>query len=186
MKIVLARHGKPDLPVGTWITPADMADWIDRYERADVVLSDAPAGVRAIAADCGTVTSSPSRRCLQSARHLCPGRELLSEDIFREADLPYTAWRFPRLPFAVFAGGFRLAWFRGFSANSESLVEATARARAAADRQAGLARENGSVSLMGHGIMTILIARQLLAEGWTGPRRPVSRHWQYSVSRRET
>ncbi len=181
MKIVLARHGRPDVPATAWITPAEMKAWIDRYDRADVILDGAPADVGAIAAASAIMVSSPAHRCLQSARHLCPDREFLTEDVFREADLPHLPWRFPRLPLAVFAVGFRLAWFRGFSAHAESLPQATIRAHMAAERLTELARQNGSVFLMGHGIMTILIARHLRAWGWAGPRRPINGNWQYSI-----
>lgn len=158
-----------------------MKAWIDRYDEADVILDGAPANVGVVAAACAIMVSSPSRRCLQSVRYLCPNRELLSEEVFREADLPHLTWRFPRLPLAVFAVGFRLAWFRGFSTNAESLSQATIRARMAAERMTELARQNGSVFLMGHGIMAILIARHLCAWGWSGPRRPINRNWQYSI-----
>jgi len=160
-----------------------MEAWIERYNQADVILEGVPAGTKETAAAAGIVVSSTSRRCLQSARHLDGDRTVLAEDIFCEADLPYLLWNYPRLPLAVFGIAFRLAWFCGFSANTESRAHATARARMAAERLIELASENGSVFLMGHGIMTILIAKHLLAWGWTGPRRPLDKHWQFSVYR---
>jgi len=60
-------------------------------------------------------------------------------------------------------------------------AQATARARNAAERPIELARENGSVFLVGHGIMTMLIARQLLTLGWTGPKCSANKYWQFNV-----
>ena len=55
------------------------------------------------------------------------------------------------------------------------------RAHYAAGRLVTLAKKNGSVFLVGHGIMTMLIAKQLLSMGWVGPKRPVNKYWQFSV-----
>lgn len=181
MRIILARHGRPDLPVGAWIAPRQMREWIVHYDQADLTGDEAPAATLAAAADAALIVSSPLRRCRQSAQRLAPQRAVLSEEIFREADMPYPAWRYPRLPLAVFGVCFRLAWFCGFSRHAETLAEAQARAGAAAQRLIGLAEEHGSVFLMGHGVMTLLIARQLQAQGWTGPKRPANRHWQFSI-----
>jgi hypothetical protein len=105
----------------------------------------------------------------------------LIEEVFCEADLPYGHWNIPKLPLSVWGVLFRLAWFCGYSSNVESLLRAEARALCAAKRLLALARKNGSVFLVGHGIMNMLIAKQLLAMGWSGPKRPVNKYWQFSV-----
>lgn len=54
------------------------------------------------------------------------------------------------------------------------------RAGVAADKLVELARQHGSVFLVGHGIMTMLIARKLRA--WLGwPKRPVNNFWSFGV-----
>lgn len=179
MKIILARHGRPDLPLGTWVAPGEMREWLRRYDQAAVDSADIPTATRAAAASAGVVMSSTLPRCMQSARHL--GREFLVDELFREADLPHPAWPLPRLPMAALAMGCRLAWFWGYAAGGESRAQARERAGLAAGRLADLAREHGSVFLMGHGIMALLIARHLSARGWNGPRRPTHRYWQFSV-----
>jgi hypothetical protein len=89
------------------------------------------------------------------------------------------------LPVAVWVGVFRAAWFCGYSANSESLAMARSRACSAAAKLIELAREHQSVFVMGHGIMTALIARQLTRSGWMGSKRPAHGFWQFSVYRKD-
>jgi broad specificity phosphatase PhoE len=183
MEIILARHGKPNFKLWSWITPRQMKDWIKFYNQADILIENVPLETLKKATESGVIVSSTLSRCVQSAQQLIRDRALLTEEIFCEADLPHMLWRFPKLPLSVWGIVFRLAWFCGFSANAEPLVRATTRARNAAERLVELSRENGSVFHVGHGIMTMLIAKQLLASGWTGPKRPVNKYWQYSVYR---
>ena len=181
MEIILARHGKPKLKHWAWITPMQMKDWIQLYNQAELLVEDVPLDTLKKATESGVIVSSTLRRCVQSAQQLIRGRALLTEELFCEADLPHMLWRFPKLPLSIWGIVFRMAWFCGFSANAEPLAQATTRARNAAERLIELARGNGSVFHVGHGIMTMLIAKQLLALGWTGPKRPVNKYWRYSV-----
>jgi broad specificity phosphatase PhoE len=183
MQIVLARHGKPRLDQWAWITPRELGDWLRAYNAADVLVGGASPLTATRAVQSGVIVSSPLRRCLQSARALAPGREILAEEVFREAGIPHAPWRFPPLPFAVWSLFFRLAWVCGYSSNSESLSLARLRARIAAERLITLARQHDSVFVVGHGIMTALIARQLVLKGWCGPKRPAHRHWEHCIYR---
>ncbi len=183
MHIVIARHGKPNLRRRGWITPRQMDEWIYAYNQADVILDGIPNDIVKIASTSGVIVASTLPRCIQSAQHLSPNRAFLTEGIFCEAGLPYPNWNFPKLPLPVWNAIFRLAWFRGFSANAESFTQATARAHTAAERLMELAKKFDSVFLVGHGIMAMLIAKHLLACGWSGPKRPVGKYWQCSVYR---
>ena len=181
MEIVLARHGKPKLRHWAWITPRQMREWIQIYNAAEIFLNEIPLDTVEKASIAGIVVSSTLTRCVQSARALCKDNSLVIEEMFCEADLPYGNWNVPKLPLSVWGVLFRLAWFCGYSANSESFVQAEMRAHSAAGRLVTLAKENGSVFLVGHGIMAMLIAKQLLSMGWVGPKRPVNKYWQFSV-----
>jgi len=108
----------------------------------------------------------------------------LAEPVFCEAGLPYAGWRVPRLPPSIWAACFRLGWFAGYSANSESIEHATARAHDAAARLVHLAEEHGSVFLTGHRILTGLIARRLRGLGWLGPAWPALGYWRFSIYER--
>jgi broad specificity phosphatase PhoE len=181
MEIVLARHGRPKLDQWTWMAPRQLADWLRAYNEAEVAVEDVPRLVSARAAASGCIITSPLSRCVQSARAVAPTREIGTEDIFCEAGIPYSLWGFPQLPLSVWTILFRMAWFCGYSSNSESLSMATNRARCAAERLIDLAQEHKSVFVMGHAVMTALIAKQLILNGWAGPKRPVHRYWQYCV-----
>ena len=183
MEIVLARHGRPGLDQGSWITPHEVAEWVRAYNESGVVLGDPPRDVCAKAGGCGAILSSPLTRCVESARALAPSRDIVTQEALREAGLPYPSWGFPRLPPSVWIVLFRLAWFLGYSGNSESVAMAKSRARGAATRLIEIAGEHQSVFVMGHGIMTALIVKQLIEMGWVGPKRPAHGYWQFSVYR---
>lgn len=181
MRIVLARHGKPKLQHWAWITPHQMEEWIAAYDQADILVEDVPSETIEAAATSGVLVSSTLPRCIQSAKYLRRGSSLVVEDIFCEAALPYPRWYFPKLPLSIWGMIFRLAWFCGFSSNVESFAQANDRAYAAAERLIQLAKENGSVFLVGHSIMTMLIAKHLLTLGWAGSKHPVNKYWQFSI-----
>jgi broad specificity phosphatase PhoE len=180
MRIVLARHGRPDFSQRSWIAPKDMRTWINDYDEA-LLVSGAPAAAQAIAASLAIIVSSTLPRSTQSAKCLAQGRAILTEDVFREVQLPHSLWGWPKLPASLWALVFRFSWFCGFSAGAESLQSARSRAAEAARRLMALARESGSVLLVGHGIMNMLIARQLLDCGAKGQKRPNSRYWQFTA-----
>jgi broad specificity phosphatase PhoE len=183
MKIVLARHGKPKLDQRSWITPRELPDWLRGYNDSEVFADGVPSVTATVAAESAIIVSSPLLRCVQSALLLAPSREITTEKLFHEAGIPYALWAFPRLPLAVWAVLFRTAWFWGYSSNSESLALAKIRAHHAAERLIELAKLHESVFVMGHGIFTALMAKQLVERGWIGPKRPAHRYWQYSVYR---
>ena len=86
-----------------------------------------------------------------------------------------------RLPAKVWAGLARAAWFAGWADGVESFRAARTRAASAAAILCEHAETRGAVALVGHGLMNILIAGQLRAAGWRGPRLPSQRHWGYAV-----
>lgn len=180
MQIILARHGKPKLPSFGWVSPREMGGWIDSYNQAEVEADGIPAETKNVANSSGVVATSTALRCVQSVQGLGCG-VAIAESIFREAELPYLMWQFPKLPVPLWAGLFRLAWLFGFTPNAESKSEAMLRAKEAASRLVSLAQEHGSVFLMGHGVMTLLIAKHLRSLGWVGAARPHNDYWQFSV-----
>jgi broad specificity phosphatase PhoE len=184
LEIVLARHGRPKLQQWSWITPREFGNWILAYDEAGVFDASIPEPLREKAIRCGRIVSSPLPRCVRSAEALAPLQTVNSEEVFREAGLLHAMWGFPWLPPSVWTVLFRAAWFCGYSANSESLGLARSRARTAATRLIELAQEHQSVFVMGHGIMTALIAKELVEKRWVGPKRPAHGHWQFSVYRR--
>ena len=169
------RHGKPLLPQTGWITAAQMGRWIDQYNEAVVAVDSAPSINVSLARSATTIVTSTTLRAVSSVQAL--GRDATVTDaLFCEAQLPFAPWRFLRLPTALWVAFFRLLWLCGFSRNAVSVQTTKVRAKAAAQTLIALA-EQGSVLLVGHGIMNRLIARELVAAGWQAPARHANNYW---------
>jgi len=124
---------------------------------------------------------SSLRRAIESAKIVAPDVTPVIDEHFSEAALPcaiQSRLRFPPLVWAAFA---RTAWFCGWSPGVESFTAARTRAALAAGILHARAQRQSSVVLIGHGLMNILIARELQALGWRGPRFPRPRHWAFAV-----
>lgn len=185
MQIILVRHGRPDHSAARWCSPARMKDWIECYDRASVAGHEVPAELVALARTAGTVVCGSFARCIQSRDSLGVERCPEPDPLFDEAHIPYPDWTFPRLPADLWRLLFRCAWFCGFARHTEPVAAANRRASAAAQRLIQLAEAHGSVLLMGHGIMNILIAWQLRKRGWAGARQLLMRgYWQASIYRK--
>jgi broad specificity phosphatase PhoE len=182
MQITLVRHGKPDHDAKTWCTPRDMKTYVERYNKADVMPCEIGGELARSSANAKVIITSSLSRCIQSAACL-PGVQACGNDkVFAEAHLPYLELDWPRLPPKVWRILFRAGWFLGLSANTESISSSNARAKKAASKLIELAESKGTVLLMGHGIMNILIAWHLRRRGWHGPRMLILRDfWHASV-----
>lgn len=174
--IVLARHGRPAWDFETAIPGRAFAEWrrgeddapLDPSSRPGKELEQHVRGAHCVAA-------SPLRRSRESALLLAPSAQPLVDACFREGELPSAFRSALRLGPEVWAWLARSAWFCGWSGGVESFREARARAAQAAALLTAEARR-GLVVLVGHGLMNILIARQLRRTGWRGPRFPSSQH----------
>ncbi len=180
MEIIIVRHGKPNLSQTEWIRPLQMQAWIASYNQAEVLLESIPADTLAKAKLSKIIVSSTLLRSVQSAQMLNEGKPQLSEAVFCEAELPYNNWHMLKLPVAIWAAIFRLAWFCGYSAHAESLSQAKHRANVAAKRLIALAQENEIVFFVGHGIFNRLIHKELLALGWLTKEKPAAAYWQFA------
>jgi len=163
-----------------------MKHWIEHYNLSEVEADGVPitsASLR-LANSAVSIVASTAPRALSSVQAL--GHTVsVADAAFCEAQLPYALWRFPRLSPFVWAAFFRLLWFFGYSRGSDSIQVTKARAKTAAQKLISLA-EKGPVLLVGHGIMNHLIAKELVALGWTGPAKRESNYWSASVYRHRT
>lgn len=181
LEIILVRHGRPLVDDRSRIPGAVTGTMLPGFEQAplDTTLPPPPSLVsRAAAARC--IVTSTLRRSVESAALLAPGRPVLSEALFVEAGMPVAGpGRLAIRPkhWDAFA---RMAWVLGWSKGTESWPAARRRARLAAERLNDLAREHGSVLLVGHGMLNALIQRALRASGWAGGGWR-SAYWSYVV-----
>lgn len=179
MKIILMRHGKPVLAQTGWIPSAEMQRWIEQYNISEVEHDGIPSVSLDLANSATIIVASTASRALSSARAL--GHTVsVADAVFCEAELPFALWRFPRLPPFAWAAFFRLLWLFGYSRGSDTIQVTKIRAKAAVQKLLAFA-EDGPVLLIGHGIMNRLIAKELIALGWTAPSKQESKYWGASV-----
>lgn len=187
LQIALVRHGKPDVAPNDRLLPSLVA-FAEDYNRAGIDPAlPPPERVRALAAGSAYLLSSNLPRAIESLRMLAPDREAPAERIYREAG-------FPSLPGLLVALNpplwltlnvmKRQGWLAGDSGVTESIGKARGRAREASRRLVALAETHGSVLLLGHGMLNTLIASELNASGWQGPRWPTGRYWSTAVYHR--
>ena len=181
--IVLVRHGRIEWSFLTLIPGYALSEWRRGEDAAPLDTSYRPRPDAELARLIGTAAliASPLRRSLESARLLAPAAEPLIDARFREAELPAAIRSGVRLPAKMWAGLARAAWFAGWADGVETFRDARARAASAATVLTEHAEARGAVVLVGHGLMNILIAAQLRAAGWRGPRLPSQRHWGFAI-----
>ncbi len=186
MEIVLGRHGRPVLDQSKWIAPCKLAQWIAAFNEGGILRGQIPLSTSLAAARCKVIVSSSLRRSYQSAQLIASSQLLVTEDLISEAGMPHPDWLFPALPITIWLAIFRVAWYFGYARSTESMSNAPMRAAVAADRLVDLARQHDSVYVVGHGIMTTLIANRLVQMGWSGSRRPANMYWGYCIYRSPT
>lgn len=180
MKIVIVRHGKPDVPDFEKLKACELNTWIDSYNAAGIVQKPPPVRTIEIATQCRAVVCSDFPRSTQSAAALNV-KVLHSASLFREVCLPYAKWNLLRLSPYTWALLFRIFWALGYSSHGESFRSFQLRASAGAEKLKQLATEHGSVLFVGHGLINKFIAKELLSSGWKGPRSPGWKHWAFGV-----
>lgn len=185
MTIILARHGRLAWDFRAPIRGNALCEWRRGEDEAPLDASHRPsAELEQHVREAHCVAVSPLRRSRESARRLAPSAELLIDACFREAELPCEIRSGVRLRSHVWAGLARAAWFCGWSDGVESFRAARARAAQAAAILTAQASD-GVVVLVGHGLMNVLIGRQLRTAGWRGPRFPSVKHWAFGTYTRE-
>ncbi|NJA05036.1 phosphoglycerate mutase family protein [Methylococcaceae bacterium WWC4] len=182
-RIILIRHGRPAVALTGRARARELAGIARAYQNADIVDTPPPATL-AIAAGAKRVVCSDLPRARQSARALGFDDRQAAEAVFREAALPHFSSGALKLPISVWLTLLRLAWLAGYARNGESYRNARRRARTAAQRLIGLAAELEPVVLVGHGVINYLIARELRAQGWSGPAKPDYDFWAFAVYQR--
>lgn len=178
------RHGKPVLHQSGWIAPAEMAYWIEHYNLSKVKTEGAPIASLQLANFAACIVASTAQRAPSSV-HALNHTVSITDSVFCEAQLPFELWRFPRLPPSVWVLFFRLLWLLGYSRGADSIRVTKIHAKSAAHKLIALTK-NGTVLLVGHGIMNRLIAKELNALGWAGPKKQESHFWGASVHELQT
>lgn len=182
MRIVLLRHGKPNLIHSEKITSAELGKWINQYNSASLDLECQPKteAVNIIKSANKFVCSNLSRST-ESANILGVNNIYFIGSCFREVELPY--FKIPLLKLSPKAWSiiFRILWFCGLKTNSESLTEAKIRASTSVSKLKEIAKNNDSVVFIGHGFINKFIAKELLLSGWHNPVPLGNKYWEFGV-----
>lgn len=175
------RHGKPALTGAKKISVSAMTEWIKQYDLSDTGDDKPTESCRQRVNRPLKIFSSPLPRALSSVAALKLVPEI-TDELFREAELPVFHVPMLRLSPFQWAALFRVLWLCGLSPKTESLAMAKLRARQAAKLlMQSAAEHNQSVLLAGHGIINRLIARELISQGWTESSRPAKGYWGVGI-----
>jgi broad specificity phosphatase PhoE len=182
VEIVILRHGKPKIETWDSVTASDFGLWVDAYNKTGIDNTHAPSqNVIAKAKVCSAVVCSDLPRSIESAKALGVKNVAVQDSLFRECEMPYASWRYPKLSVLGWSVVFRMLQILGYASNAESFKEIRVRASLCALRLSELAKEHESVLFVGHGSLNWLISKKLLRMGWVGPKNAGRRYWDYGV-----
>lgn len=166
-RIVLVRHGRPDIAPTRWIGHRAFRDYIDRYQRAGLAEdSEPPAELRALTDGAQRVFTSELPRAIESAHRLLPGIAQVSDPVFTEAPLASPPLSGLRLKVPAWAVLARLAWHGGYTPSIETYRQAKLRAARALRILSEAAADDGRAVLVAHGYFNAILGRMLGQRGW--------------------
>jgi len=180
MQITLLRHGEPAFKLSGVVRAKELQGITRSYDASGIVDGPPPQVVEALWSN-KYIVCSDLMRSLDSAEAFAFDEIHRVDRLFREAAMPHFGSGALALPIGLWVVLLRSLWLFGFSRNGESFTHTKARARLAARRLTELAARHERVLLVGHGFINYLIARELRAGGWHGPKQPGKRYWEYGV-----
>ena len=185
IRIVLIRHGKPDVGRGRWITHRKFQDYIETYEQAGLdPESPPPDWLVDLTRQARRVYASDRPRAQESAKALAPHAQLSLSPLFMEAQLKSPKLPLVRLKPPAWAVIARLAWHAGHHGGIEDYRDARDRALKAVEMLSKVAREDGVAVLVAHGYFNAIVGRTLSKQGWLKHGRHRARFWNAVVYER--
>jgi broad specificity phosphatase PhoE len=180
LRIVLARHGRPDLPLEARqpICGREIGRWYRSYDASGIVAgADVPAALRDAARAAGCVVASDTRRAIESAARLITADTIRVEASLREVGFPESLDSSLRLSPHLWVFIARAAQMLDRLDDEGGRAAVRARAAAVANTLARLADDHRRVVAIGHGWFNRFVARELRRQGWQGPRFVPSGYW---------
>ena len=177
-RIILIRHGRPDIPTSPRTSHHGFRSYIDAYEEAGLDPDSAPPEeLQDLVKELTEVFTSGRKRSTDSARALAPKAELIADPLFVEA--PLASPRIPVLRMKVpkWAVVARILWHAGYHPKIENYKRAKVRASDAADILMRRARKEGAAALVAHGYINFLIGRELRQRGFRRSGSHRARFW---------
>lgn len=182
MEIVIIRHGKSVLDISGKVSAAEFGGFTRDYDSAGIDENYLPP-TRVIekARSCNFSVCSSLARSLHSAKLLKIENPDVVSPLFRECEMPYNNWKYPKLSISNWPLVYRILQILGYSPNAESYKEIKSRSKECAMHLIELAQAHGSVLYVGHGVLSWVLHKHLLNMGWLGPAKSVRAHWECGV-----
>lgn len=177
MKVILIRHGKPNVDVTTKLSLAEMFSWIQTYDSSEVNECSPSCLRELISGDVNFIVSSSLPRALTSLKVMGINPDMV-DSVFHEAQLPALKISHPKLSPLKYVFLLRVLWLMGYAKDVESYRSARLRSASAASKLITLAENSSSVLLMGHGIINRMIGSQLKQEGFRKVEVIGKSYWQ--------
>ena len=167
MRIILIRHGRPNIAVSPRTSHREFRSYIDAYEAAGLdPESIPPEELQDLLREIDAVYTSERRRSKDSARALAPHAELIADPLFAEAPLASPPIPLLKMRVAKWAVMSRILWHAGYHPEIENYRRAKSRAAQAADILMRRARIDGAAALVAHGYFNYIIGRELKRRGF--------------------
>ena len=185
-RVILIRHGQPDIPVAPRASHREFRSYIDAYEESGLDPESAPPEeLQDLVGELNAVFTSGRKRADDSARVLAPNAELIADPLFVEA--PLAAPRIPLLKMRVpkWAVVARVFWHAGYHPEIENYRRARHRAKQAAEILIARARDDGAAALVAHGYFNFLIGRELRRRGFIKSGSHRARFWNAVIYARK-
>lgn len=177
-RIILIRHGQPDIPVSPRASHREFRHYIDAYEESGLdPASVPPEELQDLVRELSAVFTSGRKRADDSARMLAPGAELIADPLFGEAPLASPPIPLLRMKVPKWAVVSRILWHAGFHPRIENYRRAKHRASQAADILMARARSEGAAALVAHGYFNFIIGRELRRRGFRKSGSHRARFW---------
>jgi broad specificity phosphatase PhoE len=182
LRVILIRHGRPDLPIAPRTSHGGFREYIDAYEEAGLDPNDAPPEeLQDLVGEIAAVFTSDRRRAHESAKALAPNAELIVDPLFVEAPLASPHIPILRMKVSKWAVVARVLWHAGYHPEIENYRKAKHRAAAAAGILIRRARADGAAALIAHGYFNFLIGRELRRRGFRKSGSHRAKFWNAVV-----
>jgi broad specificity phosphatase PhoE len=185
-RIILIRHGQPDIQISPRASHREFRVYIDAYEEAGLDPDSAPPEeLQDLVGEISAVFTSGRRRSHDSARALAPNAELIADPLFAEAPLASPPIPLLRMTVPKWAVMSRILWHAGYHPEIENFRRAKHRAAAAADVLIARANRDGVTALVAHGYFNLIIGRELRHRGFAKSGTHRARFWNSVTYSRE-
>lgn len=189
MKIVLMRHGKPEIDLRGCIDDkyklCELVTILQNYEHSRLSSEQIPpTSAKQISTECNIVVCSHLPRSIQSAQ-LLGKTPIMSDPIFRELHTPKINWPTPQLKMIYWIYFLFAIWLLGYHKGTESIWQIRKRAEVASNKLIELAENNYSVLFIGHGVINRFIARALIRKSFRSLNIRAESYWDFVVYEKE-